>query len=670
MSPGGEGLMASHEEPSFPVQDRIVSERGWLNFGVVGGALAFTVLSGLAVWALPFSGFSQMTVLLHTALGAAAVAAFAIWQLRHWLATRNAPRKARKLAAYIGFWLLAASAASGFLVTWQGWFGTYVSHGWSLLHLWTGVAALPFLAYHLVPEPRRDAALENDPSRRRMWKVVTGVWAAFTICAVAAGLIGGRGASPSATPGEPPRNLFAPSNAATADGRALAVPALANSASCGASGCHTAIYNEWAASAHHWSADDHFFETVRGVMTELHGTGVTEKCGACHDPVSLLSGQKDPRLGRASPGYREGDSCVVCHAVRKANDRGIGSYTLRAPKPYLFERSTAPFEQSVNRFLIRAYPGRHARDYALAPVREPESCGACHKEYDVIAAEQGPVQVETQYDDWKRGKWRTDANASKRLYCQQCHMYWLDGGPADPYDLKAGLGGKHRNHFFAAGNQYMPSALASPDAEGQIQRVTEWLRGERVAPEIANAWPRGPVLSLRIDAPERAKPGENISLTLALTNRKAGHGFPTGPLNIARAWLELSVQDRSGREIFHSGALDAGAHVEPGTYVLKPVAIDMAGHTILEPDLWHPDGPQYRSAVQPGETATFDYRFPLPRGVEGPLSIQARLRYRKANQFFMASVYPGTRRAAPITDVASARAVLRLVDEVSSGGMQ
>ncbi len=608
-----------------------------------GGLLLFLVLSGLLIWVLPFSAYTQVSVLLHTALGVAATVIFADWQLRHWLATRKMPRRPRKIAAYVGFWLIAASVIAGFVITWQALFGLYASHLWSRIHLWTGVLALPFLAYHAIP------------GEWRVWKPAAVAAGALLLLSVVAWQ-----AFTPASPRMPQgaKDPFAPSNAATESGAPLPVAMAANSEACGAAGCHTAIYEEWRASAHRWSAEDQFFQTVRGVMTELHGTAPTEKCGACHDPVSLIAGWKDPRLGKHSPGFQEGDSCVVCHAVRRVDERGIGSYVLGAARPYLFDASASPVARQVNHFLIRAYPAQHGSDYSLAPVRRPDSCAPCHKEFDVIVEQQGPVEVETQYDDWKAGKWNTERDASRRLYCQQCHMYYLDS--ADPYDLRAGLGRKHRNHYFAAGNQFMPEAVAAQDAAGQLQRVAEWLHGERAVPEISKQWPKGPAVALEIGAPPSVAPGSLARLQVVLSNRKVGHGFPTGPLNINRAWIELAVRDGSGREIFHSGGLDAAYHIQAGSYVLKPLAIDLKGKMIMEADLWHSNGEKYRPAVLAGQSATFDYEFRIPPDARGPLAVEARLRYRKANQFFMDSVYPGAHRTTPITDVSTRKTEIAL----------
>jgi hypothetical protein len=664
--------MDTRNDRDSAIPHPFIDERGPLGFGLVGGLLLFVVLTGCAVWMLPYGVFGQLCVVLHTVVGVVAAAAYAIWQLSHWLAGRTSPRTFRKICAYVGFWLFAASVVTGFVVGWQAAIGRYVSHLCHLLHLWTGILALPFLAYHLWPSATTAEAgpLAQPPAppfdrsafRRRTWKSVAFVTLLlFAVCAALAVYYAW------AQRAESRRQIvgssdFRPSMVDTETGRPIAVEVLASSDSCGTSDCHASIYREWKESAHRWSAEDEFFQEVRVVTTRVKGVRETEKCGACHDPVSMLSGHKEPRLGRAAPGYKEGDSCAVCHAVRKVDEGGIGSYVLGSPRPYLYEWADGGYGRLVNHFLIRAYPDQHNRDYDLTLLRKPESCAPCHKEFDVLNEQEGTVQVETQFDDWKHGKWNTDPDPARRLYCQQCHMYLVatSHAEADPYDLKAELGTRHRSHAFAAANQYMPAALSVHDAKAHVEHVEEWLRGERAVPEIEKVWPRGPIVELKLTAPQSARVNADLSVRVTLSNNKVGHGFPTGPLNIARAWIEMVVEDASGRTVFHSGLLDSENHIEAGSYILKPLAIDTAGHMLMKPDLWHPVGPQFRRAVLARESDTYDYSFRAPPGTLGPLVVRARLRYSKANQFFMDAVYPEAHRQAPITDLSAAQTTIEL----------
>lgn len=663
----------ARNDSALPQNHGYIKAHGILGFGWMAGVTVFVALTGLGIWLLPFSVGTQMAVLMHTALGLAIVVPFTIWQLKHWLATRKTPRRFRKFCAYTGFWSLAVTTVSGIVLTWQAMFSLNSSHLWDRVHLWSGLLSLPFIAYHVWPHKKKEPAnalnvlpafLKPDYSalRRGMWKVTMGTAIALLLV-LGVATIAYRApdyrhyklaSTYNWTYG---KNPFAPSLATTEDGQPVAPQIMAGSKSCGSSGCHTEIYQEWQASAHRWAAEDTFFQAVQTAMIKETGAPATRYCGGCHDPVSLLSGYKDASTGISAPGFKQGDSCIICHSMRRVDVQGNGNYVFGAPKPYLFEYGEGRYTTAVAHFLIRAYPRQHDRDYDIALSQKPESCASCHKQFiDKEINHVGWVQLQNQYDDWKHGKWNANPDPTQRLRCQQCHMYYQAApslATADPYDLKIGLGLKHRNHWFAGGNQVMPEMIASPDAVGQTRRVEKWLRGERVIPEIANIWPAGPVLPIKVVAPSSARPGDSLEFRAVISNNKAGHSFPTGPLDLIRAWVEVEVRDQTGRELFHSGKLTDQNHVEPGSFVLKAVGTNADGQEIIRHDLWHYVGAKYKRAVFPGYSDMYEYDFKVPKDVHGPLAVTARLRYRKANQYFMDFSFPGQHLQSPITDIST-----------------
>ena len=684
----------------LPIRHSFIHEEGIFRFSLLSGALIFLALTGLAIWLLPFSVTIQVSVLLHTVLGLAIVIPLTLWQLSHWLATRKARRSFRKFCAYTGFWTMAVVAVSGLVLTWQAIFGLYVSHLWDQLHLWSGIAALPFVGYHVWPHAKKAGEnLHNGlnglnghganggfilpdfgPGRRHMWVAsgLTVLTLGAVVCILA---VTYKAYAPDFSHYALPKDykmpygkdIFAPSMAKTVNGGPVAPQLLAGSKSCGASGCHTEIYKEWDANTHRWSSEDQAFQAVQAALIHAEGAPAARYCAGCHDPVSLLSGYKNASTSIEAPGFKEGASCVVCHAMRRVDVQGNGNYVWGPPKPYLFEYAGAGRAASITHFLIRAYPRQHNEDYDLTLDKNPASCGACHKQFiDKEINHVGWVQLQNQYDDWKHGKWNTDPNTAHRLRCQQCHMYYQKAPSvalADPYDLKTGLGLKHRNHWFAAANQWMPKVIDSPDAAGQIARVKQWLEGKKYIPEIAKVWPQGPVLPIRIVPPQALRPGEKAEFRTVISNNKAGHSFPTGPLDLIRAWVEVRVSDQTGRVIFHSGELMADDHLEPGTFVLKAEGVNAEGQEIVRHDLWHYVGAKWKRAVFPGYSDMCEYKFIVPRTVKGPLTIAARLRYRKANQYFMDFAFPGKHLQSPITNLSSDRVEVPLAGnrEVQAG---
>lgn len=674
--------MGQPGELHFPVRHAFLSEKGALGFRWVGGVLIFVAVSGLAIWLSPFSVPAEFAVLMHTVLGLVLVIPLTLWQCSHWLATRRVRSSFRKFCGYVGFWTMAATLMSGLVVSTQAIFSLYVARFWDRLHLWSGVAAIPFLVYHVWPHVWKPASIpgqpqfippDYSPGRRWLWRraVVT----ALVLVAVCIGFSAAYVVQTSALfrYGFPAgyklpygKNPFFPSLATTENGRPVPPVLLADSKSCGASGCHTAIYQEWEASAHRYAAEDPLFQKVQGALIKSEGIPSARYCAGCHDPVSLLSGYKDASIGVEAPGFKEGISCTACHAMGRVDVQGNGNYVFAPPKPYLFEyygdnRST----MALTHFLIRAYPRQHDRDYDLLLVQQPASCASCHKQYiDKNINHVGWVQLQNQYDDWRMGKWNTAPNPAYRLRCQQCHLYYetaTNQAEADPYDRKVGLGFKHRNHWFAAANQFIPEMLHTPDWRRQNQRVDQWLEGKKVIPEIADIWPAGPVTPIELLASGHdATPGRPLKFEVILVNNKAGHSVPTGPLDLIRLWVEVEAHDRTGRLVYHSGELTPQDHIEAGSFVLKGIGVNAAGETIVRHDLWNEVGAKGKRVVFPGYTDMYRYQFIVPGNVEGPLTITARLRYRKANQYMMDWAFPGQHLQTPITNMASDQLVVPL----------
>ena len=83
--------------------------------------MIFVVLTGLVIWLLRFGVTAQVAVLFHTAAGLVVLIPLSLWLLRHWIATRKAARSASKLSAYVGFWVLAGMAGTGYVAARYVW---------------------------------------------------------------------------------------------------------------------------------------------------------------------------------------------------------------------------------------------------------------------------------------------------------------------------------------------------------------------------------------------------------------------------------------------------------------------------------------------------------------------------------------------------------------------
>ena len=180
--------------------------------------------------------------------------------------------------------------------------------------------------------------------------------------------------------------------------------------------------------------------------------------------------------------------------------------------------------------------------------KAPEYCAACHKQFiDQEVNRVGWVQLQNQYDNWTASHWNRKGDAAHTIECRECHMPLVDShdpaaGDSSDYNRTAN-DGKHRSHRFLAANTMMPNLLHLEGAERQSQLTEQWLQGKFPIPEIRDKWAEGPVVKLRIEAPEEVEPGQRIPIRADSDIEQSGARLPDGA---ARSDSELGGGERDG----------------------------------------------------------------------------------------------------------------------------
>ena len=666
----------------------------------VGAVLLFELVSGLAVTFGPFHPVVEWGLIVHTLLGILAVAPLCWYFVHHWRTYRSQAMSDALLLGYGGAFVLAVCILSGLILTGQALFGVKTWAWLRYLHLISTLLGVAATLPHMVLAFWRRRDRETYRAAMQWGLAAVGCTLATTAVVVlcAASYSGTRYRNMLPTDysfAYGANRPFAPSLAQTSTKGAFDPRSLAGSETCGQSGCHTQIYNEWKTSAHRYAAMDPIFQDIQNVMAKQNGPESTRYCGGCHDPISLFSGTKNIFAANLTSqlGYNDGISCLVCHSIQKVDIQGNADYTIAQPEEYLWQWSTDHTLGSVARnFLIRAWPAQHNRlDKRL--YKTPEYCAACHKQFiDAQINRVGWVQLQNQYDNWAASHWNHKGDPRTTIECRECHMPLVastDPAAGDPMDYNRSPDDhKHRSHRFLAANNFVPALLHLDGADEQVRGTNAWLQGRIDIPEIRNKWAQGPIVKIRIEAPPRVEPGKALPVRVVLTSNKVGHDYPTGPLDMIQSWVEIRVTDASGRTIFTSGQRDNRNFLAPGTFLFKAEPVDQYGNLIDRHNLWEMVGVRYRRSLFPGYSDTVDYDVSCPSGVparqrssmapdkrlsvpapaaSGILRIDATLHYRKIDQFLLNYVMGAQSGVtAPVVDVAHATATVCVA---RAGGM-
>jgi tetratricopeptide (TPR) repeat protein len=117
-----------------------------------------------------------------------------------------------------------------------------------------------------------------------------------------------------------------------------------------------------------------------------------------------------------------------------------------------------------------------------------------------------------------------------------------------------------------------------------------------------------------------------------------GHEYTQGTVDSNETWLDVTV--RAGdRVIARSGAMDDGNTVDPWSKFFNVYMLDRDGQRI---DRRNPQDifvPLYNQQIPPGAADLTRYAFTVPADVDGPITVDAAVRYRKFDTTYMRYVY-------------------------------
>jgi tetratricopeptide (TPR) repeat protein len=230
-------------------------------------------------------------------------------------------------------------------------------------------------------------------------------------------------------------------------------------------------------------------------------------------------------------------------------------------------------------------------------------------------------------------------------------------------DLDGHGGREVHDHLFAAANTAVPYMLGHPEQDS-APRLAAMRQAARL--DIFGLKEEGSIEG-RLHAPLRPEvpalqPGTRYLLELVVRTIGVGHELTQGTADSNELWLDLTLK-AGDRIIGRSGGLDPEGDVDPWAYFLNAYLLDRDGNRIDRRNAQDIFVPLYNHQIPPGATTVVHYAFSVPADADGPLTLDAKLNYRKFDTRFYRHVMGArfVRNDLPITVLASDRLSLPLV---------
>ena len=493
--------------------------------------------------------------------------------------------------------------------------------------------------------------------------------------------------------GAGPTSPFWPSSAKTNTGGLIPSDFFMDSKLCG--DCHKDTYQQWNGSMHHVASfNNPVYKAAILHMQELSGTQGSKWCAGCHDHAVFFNGRFDKPIKDQldTPEAQNGLGCVSCHSiVHVEGTMGQAGITMMYPPLHRLASSTNPVMRTVGDYLTYLNPAPHRETFIKTFMRQdsPEFCSACHKVHlDQPVNHYRWLRGFNEYDSWQASG--VSGQGARSFYyppksqsCRDCHMPMVKS--SDPGNVD----GMIHSHRFAAANTAIPyvngdekqlnetekflqsgfitvDLFAATPIEESKNEVQMRRRASDSAPTLASTFgvgeesdQSGPVTIRNIDkvaAPLNApgvalKPGTTVRVDAVVRTRKIGHFFPAGTVDAYDVWLEFKARDANGKIFAWSGSVDddggvpGSGPVDKGAHFYKSYQIDGAGNPINKRNAWQTRSVLYVHLIGPGADDTVHYRMAIPKDAVGPITIEAKLNYRKFSNYLTKFAFAGVAKS-------------------------
>jgi Tfp pilus assembly protein PilF len=425
--------------------------------------------------------------------------------------------------------------------------------------------------------------------------------------------------------------------------------------------CHQEAYSQWRQALHSNAFRTPFYRSSVNILINTKGIEFARHCDSCHNPIAVMAGglTEDSKVDRKMD--QDGLTCATCHSIQKLQSiKGNGGFVMGIPSVMVDEKGNRiPGEVPYDEILKNT--DRHSQAVMQSFYRTPEFCGACHKanlpnplnDYKFIRAF-------TAYDEWQNSKF------SKRnpltfysgdfTTCQNCHMKRAANVLPD-YGAKNGTFASHR---WLAGNTAVPFYYGFDE---QLEKTIAFLRaGNFLNVDIVALKKAGDekLIAPLGSVPFSLDPGNVVEALVVVQNKNIGHSLIPEVRDLYEAWMEFTVQDSSGKDIYHSGFLKPDGSLDERAHSFTNRPVNLQGEFVDNHKVWTIHSVAYDNSVQAGRSVLVRYQFRLPADIKGTVKVTARVNYRHFRQSFLNNVFGPDHPAYPVIEIASRTRTLNI----------
>jgi len=458
------------------------------------------------------------------------------------------------------------------------------------------------------------------------------------------------------------KNPFTPGNVQVQGEGFLQPGAFPTAEYCGT--CHQEAYSQWRQALHSNAFRTPFYRTSVNILIrdKTRGIAFARHCDSCHNPIGVLGAAltEDSKVDRARFDA-DGLTCTTCHSV-VGLDSTNGNASIKMGVPaVIVDENGERIPGEVPFSMILRHPERHSKAVMHDFLHTPEFCAACHKaNLPSPLNDYKFVRAFTAYDEWQQSKFsqRNPLNfyTADFTTCQGCHM------KRNPITLPeyGAKNGTFVSHRWLAGNTAVPFYYGF---DQQLNKTIAFLRsGNYLNVDIFGLKKAGSddLIAPLGRASYSLAPNDVVEALVVIQNKNIGHSLIPEVRDLYEAWVEFTVTDQSGKEVYHSGFLKPDGMLEPRAHSFTNRPVTDEGEFVDNHKVWTIHSVAYDNTVPAGRSVLVRYQFRLPADVTGTVKVSAKVNYRHLRQSYLNNIFGKDHPAYPVVELASRSRVLKI----------
>lgn len=458
------------------------------------------------------------------------------------------------------------------------------------------------------------------------------------------------------------KNPYLPGNVAVQGEGFIQPGAFPTAEYCGT--CHQEAYSQWRQALHSNAFRTPFYRTSVNLLIrdKARGIAFARHCDSCHNPIGVLGAAltEDSKVDRAKFDS-DGLTCTTCHSVMKLDSTNGNASVVMGVPAVIVDADGNRIPGEVPFAEILRHPERHSQAVMHDFLHKPEFCAACHKaNLPSPLNDYKFIRAFTAYDEWQQSKF-SQRNpltfyTADFTTCQGCHM------KRNPITLPeyGAKNGTFVSHRWLAGNTAVPFYYGF---DQQLQKTVDFLRaGNYLNVDIFGLRKVG---DEKLIAPlgkvsYNLAPSDTVEAYVVIQNKNIGHSLIPEVRDLYEAWVEFTVKDSTGNEIYHSGFLKPDGMLDPRAHSFTNRPVTDEGEFVDNHKVWTIHSVAYDNSIQAGRSVLVRYQFRMPADVRGSVTVTAKVNYRHLRQSYLNNIFGKDHPAYPIVEIASRSRVLKI----------